>query len=125
MAVESEDNSEHQDSQLISRKWISVGMLGVRLKICRDVGCVGIGCCDIAQASGRRSRLDSERLIEIGICNETVTSTNVANPLQIANARRGVKLEDGLVPTKCIQVHDYLSSPSIVVVNEDRFALND
>ena len=95
--VELEDNSEHQeDSQLVTRIRPRVGMLGERLKKCRQIGCVGIGGCDIAQASVRRSRLDCISLREMAICSECVTCGNVANPIQVANARREGKCEEGV-----------------------------
>ena len=71
--------------------------MGIRLEICRVVGSIGIGGCEIAQASRRRSRLDCVSLLfEIAFCNECVTSGNVANPIQVANARREGKYEEDI-----------------------------
>ena len=56
---------KHQeDSLLVTRNRPKVGLLGKGWKICRVVENMGIGGCDIAQASGRRSRLDCKSLIE-------------------------------------------------------------
>ena len=99
-------------------------MLGIRLEICRFVGSEGIGGCDIAQASRRRTKLDCEILINEGVCSECITSGNVANPIQVANARREGKREEE-IPIRCIQEHEGVVCCGIVVVNEDRFALND
>jgi len=118
--------AKHQeDSLLKSRICPRVGMLGIRLE-CGVVGSEGIGCCDIAQASGRRSRLDCERLRGGGICSESVTSGNVANPIQVPNAWREVKFEEVIKPIiRWIQVHVVIELVGNVVVNEHRFALHD
>ena len=103
-------------------------MLGIRLEICRVIVYIGIGCCNLTQASGRRSRLDCVSFKKTAEYNECVTSGNVANPIQVTNARRDFKLEEDIpIRVRCNEVHCNLSSPShgIVVVNEDRFALND
>ena len=98
--------------------------MGIRLEICQFVGSEGIGGCDIAQASGRRSRLDCDILIKEGICSECVTSGNVANPIQVANARREGKREEE-ANIRCNEEQWNPACCSIVVVNENRFALND
>jgi len=88
---------------------------------------IGTGGCDITQASRRRSRLDCVSLFGTAKStdSECVTSGNVANPIKVANARREGKYEEDIKRIRCMQEHSSLVSPSIAVVNENRFALND